>query len=190
MRTPNREAKVPSDRSRRARRRLAPAVAAVAAAGLLLATAAPASAETDGARLNFTGGAAADLTVYRPATGTWYARNLDGSQFITTFGASTDRPFPEDYDGDGVADAAIFRPGTSQWWIRSSQTGALNVFSFGLSTDIAFPGHWVGGDARADIAVFRPVDRAVVVPQHRHRRRHHDHLRIEHRHPRAGRLRR
>ena len=145
-----------SARPLRNRRRVKSGIAAIVAVGVLLVGAIPASANSGTTRVNFVG-TGANAVVYRPATGTWYAQSLAGSTFIVNFGVSTDVPFPEDYDGDGIADAAVRRPSTNQWYIRSSQTGAVTVFAFGVSTDVAFPARWVGGDARADVAVYRPA---------------------------------
>ena len=55
---------------------------------------------------DFDGDAKADLTVYRPSTGTWF--NLKSGTNYTTFvstqfGLPTDVPVPGDYDGDGKA---------------------------------------------------------------------------------------
>ena len=53
----------------------------------------------------------ADIAVYRPSTGKWFAFGAP----ILSFGSSLDIPTPGDYDGDGTADFAFFRPSTGEW---------------------------------------------------------------------------
>jgi Tol biopolymer transport system component len=76
-----------------------------------------------------------DLAVFR--NGIWYL--LRSTQGFTAFqfGISTDVPAPADYDGDGKADPAIYRNGV--WWIANSQSGSVNVVSFGLASDKPVP---------------------------------------------------
>ena len=144
-----------SARPRRNRRHVKSGIAGIIAVGVLLVGAIPASANSGTSRVNFVG-TGANAVVYRPPPAPGTPSRSPARTFIVNFGVSTDVPFPEDYDGDGLADAAVRRPSTNQWYIRSSQTGAVSVFAFGLSTDVAFPARWVGGDARADVAVYRP----------------------------------
>ena len=101
----------------------------------------------------------ADVTVYRPSTGSWYV--LKSSSNNTTsqsfsWGLSTDVPVPGDYDGDGTIDPAIYRPSTGLWAVLKSSTNYTTSFvvSWGLSTDTPVPGDF-DGDGKADPAVYR-----------------------------------
>jgi hypothetical protein len=74
----------------------------------------------------------ADLTVYRPSTGTWYvlrsrSRYSYADYLSAQWGAPTDIPIHGDFDGDKKTEIAIFRPaGTpgapsgSNWTIKYS----------------------------------------------------------------------
>ena len=97
-----------------------------------------------------------DVSVYRPSTGTWYARDLvSGVQRAIQWGWSTDLPVTGDYDGDGRADVAVYRPSTGVWYIRYSVNGSWTSIQWGWPTDTPVPGDY-NGDGRSDIAVFRP----------------------------------
>jgi hypothetical protein len=102
----------------------------------------------------------ADVTVYRPSTGGWFT--LQSSTNYTTsssvsWGLSTDRIVPGDYDGDGKADPAVYRPSTGAWHILKSSTNFTTSMSlsWGLSTDVPEPGDY-DGDGKTDPAVYRP----------------------------------
>ncbi|HEX8398249.1 MAG TPA: FG-GAP-like repeat-containing protein [Pyrinomonadaceae bacterium] len=96
----------------------------------------------------------ADLSVFRPSSGSWYLLNSGLSNFQgVRFGSAGDRPVSEDYDGDRIADIAVFRAGV--WYILNSSNNAFRAFGFGLATDIPVPADY-NGDGRAEIAVFRP----------------------------------
>jgi hypothetical protein len=101
----------------------------------------------------------AELTVYRPGTGTWYV--LSSTNYSTykayAWGLSTDVPVPGDYDGDGLLDIAVFRPSTGTWWVLTSSSNYTTYvsYNFGISGDVPFP--WdIDGDRIADLIVYRP----------------------------------
>ena len=108
-----------------------------------------------GGRTNFDfdGDSRADISLFRPATGTWYSTRSSLGFSAFQFGQAGDKAVPADYDGDGVTDFAVYRSGV--WYRMMSLTNSFDVVSFGLATDIPAPGDF-DGDRRADVAVFRP----------------------------------
>jgi hypothetical protein len=95
----------------------------------------------------------ADLSVFRPSSGTWYIQPGNSGNFYgVQFGVASDKLTPADYDGDGKTDIAVYRAGT--WYLRRSQLGFLAI-PFGLADDIPQPADF-DGDGKAEIAVWRP----------------------------------
>jgi hypothetical protein len=121
-------------------------------------TDAPATSQAVGS--DFDGDGRADLTVFRPSTGSWYILR-SGTGYTTSMsvslGLSTDMPVPGDYDGDGKVDPAVYRPSTGRWFILTSSSNytTSTVVSWGVSTDVPVPGDY-DGDFKVDPAVYRP----------------------------------
>lgn len=103
-----------------------------------------------------------DLAVWRLSTGTWWVMG-DGGITEQTWGVSTDKPAPGDYDGDGKTDFCVFRPDDDgqpggvegKWYIIESGTSTLSSIEFGVSGDIPVPADF-DGDTRSDLALYRP----------------------------------
>jgi hypothetical protein len=103
---------------------------------------------------DFDGDGKADITVFRPTTGTFLVRTSSlGASYV--WGGAADIPVHGDYDGDGEADVTVFRPSTGTWYIRYSSGASLPPVVWGVAGDIPVPGDY-DGDGVTDIAVFRP----------------------------------
>ena len=96
-----------------------------------------------------------DVSVFRPATATWYLQRSRDGFYGVQFGVATDRITPADYDGDGKTDVAVFRPSTGYWYVLNSGTGTVTFDRFGISEDLPVPADR-DGDGLADLSVFRP----------------------------------
>jgi uncharacterized repeat protein (TIGR03803 family) len=108
----------------------------------------------------------AQLDVFRPSTGRWFAESVfvvagltyAGGFFVTEpLGSPADLPVAGDYDGDGTTDRAVYTPSTGVWTIQpSTQASTVTVtYQWGLSGDTPVPGDY-DGDGRIDIGVYRP----------------------------------
>ncbi len=114
-----------------------------------------ASSLSGSAIANFDGDTKSEISVFRPANGTWYSLNSSNGNFVATaFGTSGDRIAPGDYDGDGKTDNAVFRPSNGTWYVLGSTSG-FSAVKFGTDGDIPVPGDY-DGDGKTDIAVYRP----------------------------------
>ena len=87
---------------------------------------------------DYDGDGTADIVVFRPSSGTWYARLSTGGAFTMQLGTARDLPAPGDYDGDGRTDVAVFRARTGSWLVVYSSTGATATLSspWGASADL------------------------------------------------------
>jgi hypothetical protein len=106
-----------------------------------------------GARADYDGDGRTDLSVFRPASGSWFLnRSRDGFTAVN-FGLSGDLLAPGDYDGDGKTDVAVFRSGS--WFVLKSSDNSFSAVGFGFASDVLVAGDY-DGDGRTDPAVYRP----------------------------------
>ena len=92
----------------------------------------------------------AQVTVFRPSTGTWYFQALyPNPGWAVQFGQNGDIPVPGDYLGTGKNQIAVFRPSTGTWYFQG------RTVQFGQNGDIPVPGDYLG-NGTTQIAVFRP----------------------------------
>jgi hypothetical protein len=97
-----------------------------------------------------------DISIFRPSVGEWWLNFSSNAQTVAAqFGASTDKPVPDDFTGDGKADIAFWRPATGEWFILRSEDASYLSFPFGTTNDIPLVGDY-DGDGKADPAIFRP----------------------------------
>jgi hypothetical protein len=104
----------------------------------------------------------ADLAVFRPGGGLWYARASStnyATSAVTQWGLSGDVPLICDFDGDRKSDLTLFRPTTGQWFVRYSSLGYSSTtywqVQWGLPGDVPLCADF-DGDGRADLTVYRP----------------------------------
>lgn len=94
----------------------------------------------------------ADISVFRPDSGSWYLSRSSSGFSAVQFGATGDRITPGDYDGDGKIDIAIFRNGL--WFILKSSDNTIAGGVFGANGDLPVTADY-DADGKADLAVFR-----------------------------------
>ncbi|MBN1669426.1 MAG: VCBS repeat-containing protein [Kiritimatiellae bacterium] len=104
---------------------------------------------------DFDGDGIADLAVYYPAGGDWYAMRSQSGFQHRQFGWSEPTPVPADYDGDGKADVAVYHAPAGTWYVLMSTDGfALRQFGFGGTLPV--PADY-DADGVADLGVYHPA---------------------------------
>ncbi len=116
-----------------------------------------------GLTTNFDGGAAGDLTLWRPDTTTWYVKPASGAPVKTVLeGLPGDLPVTGDFDGDGKSDYGLWRPSNGTWYIILSSTGKMIMQQWGVSGDIPVASDY-DGDGKTDFAIWRPSNATFYV---------------------------
>ena len=102
----------------------------------------------------------ADLSVYRPTTGTFYGLDsITGNLRGVQWGLNGDKAMFNDLDYDGYPDYFVYRPDTGVWYIFRSQTNTYSIYQWGLSTDVPLTlTRFTNGGVYPYIVVFRPAD--------------------------------
>ncbi|MFN7980437.1 MAG: VCBS repeat-containing protein [Vicinamibacterales bacterium] len=106
---------------------------------------------------DFDGDRKADVTLYRPSSGSWYLQRSSGTTQTYGWGLLGDVPAPGDYDGDGKLDLAVYRPSNGGWYIcwSSNNFATFTGYPWGAAGDVPVPGDY-DGDGKTDVAVYRP----------------------------------
>jgi hypothetical protein len=113
------------------------------------------TAPTTRTPFDYDGDGRADVSVFRPADGTWYLQRSTNGFAATSWGVATDKLVPADYDGDNKTDIAVYRPSEGNWYVLRSSNGTLFAMGFGISEDVPAPADF-DSDGRADVTVYRP----------------------------------
>jgi hypothetical protein len=109
---------------------------------------------------DFDGDRRADLSIFRPSTGTWFINRSSGGLVQSSFGNATDLLIAADYDGDRKTDLAVRRDdstiaGKTVFIILRSSNNTFRFELFGRTEDIPYVvGDW-DGDGIDDMAVYR-----------------------------------
>jgi len=98
----------------------------------------------------------ADMGVWTPSNGQFFALKSNGGTYLNFAGGTNQIPVPGDYDGDNISDAAVFEPNGAVWYIKKSTGGITNTTIGAVgATQIPVPADY-DGDGKLDIAVWVP----------------------------------
>lgn len=111
---------------------------------------------------DFDGDGVEDVTVYRPSDSRFYVLKSINGGIITSRPMPGGTPVSGDFDGDGKGDFATF--GNGQWFISKSSDNYTSgeIRFWGLASDKVVVTDY-DGDARDDLAVFRPSDQTWYI---------------------------
>lgn len=103
---------------------------------------------------DFDGDGRADVSIFRPSSGTWFLNRSNAGFGTEQFGISSDKLAPADYDGDGKTDIAVWRESEGNFYILNSANNSVRTENFGLPGDVLMVGDW-DGDDKADLSTYR-----------------------------------
>jgi elongation factor P hydroxylase len=110
---------------------------------------------------NYLGSGFANLTVFRPSTGQWYANPTNTGTtaplLVSGLGYIGDVPLAGDFNGDGLTDAAYWRKYDNHWLYYSKPDNA--IVDLGAYGDDSPQDVFIVGDANADGLADRIVYR-------------------------------
>jgi len=105
-------------------------------------------------------GRIAELSLFRPADGTWRAKPANGAVLFDDlqWGLATDVPLIGDLDSDGqLDDVAVFRPSNGSWYAKRADGSVIFTdIQWGLSGDIPLIADFDSDGELDDLGVFRP----------------------------------
>lgn len=110
-------------------------------------------------RYDFDGDHKADISVFRPSTGTWYILgSVSGVVTAYQFGQDGDRPIADYYftSGDGKTLPAVYRAGGTNFYLAQNYSGAALGFTLGYTpADIPVPANYDPSTLQSEPAFFR-----------------------------------